>query len=93
MPMKTGHDLLRKLQAAYPNTYSSGLLRTVQGSLKVWRGNMVRELVFGVSPHATPLLACDALRNVKASRLTGQQVSSGRKQEPLGIIQLRQRHE
>ena len=77
---QTGHDLLSKLQAAYPNTYSSGLLRTVQRRLKVWRGDMARELVFGVSPHATPLLACDALRHVEASRVTGQQLSSFREE-------------
>jgi hypothetical protein len=48
-PSQTGGELLMRLQAAYPGRYPDGLLRTVQRRLKVWRGEIACELVFGVA--------------------------------------------
>jgi len=47
---QTGHELLRKLQAAHPDAYPDALLRTVQRRVKIWRGDMARALVFGLNP-------------------------------------------
>jgi len=70
---QTGRGLLDRLQAAYPDLYPDDLLRTVQRRLKVWRGDMARELVFGLTSCAKPLMASDALRNLEATRATGHQ--------------------
>jgi hypothetical protein len=41
--------MLQCLQARYPDSYPDGQLRTLQRRLKVWRGEMARELIFGTS--------------------------------------------
>jgi hypothetical protein len=48
-PSKTGHELLCRLQAAHPDAYPDMLLRTVQRRVKIWRAELARSLVFGVS--------------------------------------------
>jgi hypothetical protein len=48
-PDLTGRQLLQRLQARYPGSYPDGQLRTLQRRLKVWRGEMARELIFGTS--------------------------------------------
>ncbi len=70
---QTGRELLTKLQAAHPETYPDGLLRTVQRRLKIWRAAMARELVFGTNHDAPILMAPDALRDIEASRDRGHQ--------------------
>jgi hypothetical protein len=44
-----GGELLKRLQARYPGAYSDGQLRTLQRRLKIWRGEMARDLIFGPS--------------------------------------------
>ena len=46
-PWRTGRELLRRLQAEHPGTYSDGLLRTLQRRLKIWRSKMAHAMVFG----------------------------------------------
>ncbi|WP_299844127.1 hypothetical protein [uncultured Jannaschia sp.] len=70
-PSQTGRELLCKLQAAHPGSYPDAVLRTVQRRLKIWRGDMARALVFGLSPQAQPPMTSDALRNMEASRARG----------------------
>jgi hypothetical protein len=55
-PSQTGHELLCRLQANHPDTYPDMLLRTVQRRVKIWRAELARSLVFGVSGDAhTPM--------------------------------------
>ncbi|MFZ4534448.1 MAG: hypothetical protein ACOYOJ_21900 [Alsobacter sp.] len=61
------------LQAAYPDAYPDGLLRTVQRRLKAWRAEIARRLVFGTTDSAPGLMAPDALREMEASRARGHQ--------------------
>ena len=56
-PSKTGHELLCRLQAAHPDAYPDMLLRTVQRRVKIWRAELARSLVFGVSGNAHTLMA------------------------------------
>jgi hypothetical protein len=49
-PSASGREFLEKLQAAYPGGYPTGLLRTVQRRLKIWRAEYARALVFGAPP-------------------------------------------
>jgi len=56
-PSKTGHELLCRLQAAHPDAYPDMLLRTVQRRVKIWRAELARSLVFGVSGDAHTLMA------------------------------------
>jgi len=56
-PSKTGHELLCRLQAAHPDAYPEMLLRTVQRRVKIWRAELARSLVFGVSGDAHTLMA------------------------------------
>lgn len=62
-PSQTGRELLDKLQAAYPDAYPDGLIRTVQRRVKIWRGDMARALVLGVNRDprkpVTPVVLCD----------------------------------
>lgn len=46
-PWRTSRQLLERLQAEYPGRYPDGLLRTLQRRVKIWRHEMVHELVFG----------------------------------------------
>ena len=46
-PDLTGRQLLQRLQAHYPGSHPDGQLRTLQRRLKVWRGEMARELILG----------------------------------------------
>jgi hypothetical protein len=46
-PLRTGGELLTRLQAAYPGDYPDGLLRTVQRHLKLWRTEIATGLVLG----------------------------------------------
>jgi hypothetical protein len=46
-PWRTGRELLERLQAEYPGTYSDGLLRTLQRRLKIWRSEVAHTMVFG----------------------------------------------
>ena len=48
-PDLTGRQLLQRLQAHYPGSHPDGQLRTLQRRLKVWRGEMARELILGTS--------------------------------------------
>ncbi len=75
-PSQTGRELLGRLQAAQPDTYPDGLIRTVQRRLKTWKGDMARALVFGASAAAHPQMTSDALRNMEASRVRGHQEPS-----------------
>ena len=70
-PSQTGRELLGRLQAAHPDDYPDGLIRTVQRRVKIWRGDMARALVFGVNGDAHPAMTPDALRNMEASRDRG----------------------
>lgn len=47
-PLRTGGELLTRLQAAYPGDYPDGLLRTVQRRLKLWRTEIATNLVLGL---------------------------------------------
>ena len=49
-PWSTGHQLLERLQAAHPDEYPDGLLRTVQRRVKVWRREKATAMVFGELP-------------------------------------------
>jgi hypothetical protein len=46
-PWRTGHELLERLQQAYPGAYPDALLRTLQRRLKAWRAELARKMVFG----------------------------------------------
>ena len=46
-PWRTGRELLERLQAAHPDTYPDGLLRTLQRRLKIWRSEKAHMMVFG----------------------------------------------
>jgi hypothetical protein len=72
-PAQTARELLVRLQVAHPDAYPDGLIRTVQRRLKIWRGDMARELVFGTNGNAHPPMTPDALRTMKASRVRGHQ--------------------
>jgi hypothetical protein len=48
-PALTARQLLQRLQAQYPGSYPDGQLRTLQRRLKIWRGQMVHELILGTS--------------------------------------------
>jgi hypothetical protein len=50
-PWRTGRELLERLQADQPGLYPTGLLRTVQRRLKVWRHERAHAMVFGAMPH------------------------------------------
>jgi hypothetical protein len=39
--------LLERLQAEYPDSYPTGLLRTLQRRLKIWRSEIAHTMVFG----------------------------------------------
>lgn len=62
-PSQTGRELLDRLQAAHPDAYPDGLIRTVQRRVKIWRGDMARALVLGVNRDPrkpmTPVVLCD----------------------------------
>ena len=49
-PWSTGGQLLERLQAAHPDEYPDGLLRTVQRRVKVWRREKATAMVFGELP-------------------------------------------
>ena len=49
-PWWTARELLELLQDEQPGSYPTGLLRTVQRRLKVWRRDKAHELVFGATP-------------------------------------------
>ena len=49
-PWWTARELLERLQVEQPGSYPTGLLRTVQRRLKVWRRDKAHELVFGATP-------------------------------------------
>jgi hypothetical protein len=53
-PWRTGRELLERLQAEYPGSYPTGLLRTLQRRLKIWRSEIAHTMVFGAihSQHA-----------------------------------------
>ena len=46
-PWRTSRQLLERLQAAHPDEYPDGLLRTVQRRVKVWRREKAPAMVFG----------------------------------------------
>jgi hypothetical protein len=46
-PWRTSRELFEKLQREHPEVYPAGQLRTLQRCLKVWRGQMARQMVFG----------------------------------------------
>jgi hypothetical protein len=46
-PWRTSSELLSRLQAEYPETYPSNVLRTLQRRLKSWRGEQANALLFG----------------------------------------------
>jgi hypothetical protein len=46
-PWRTGRELLERLQAEYPGTYSDGLLRTLQRRVKIWRSEIAHIMAFG----------------------------------------------
>src|SRR5215469_12331903 len=46
-PWRTGRELLERLQAEYPGSYPTGLLRTLQRRLKIWRSEIAHTMVFG----------------------------------------------
>jgi len=48
-PWRTTRELLERLQDEEPE-YPTGLLRTVQRRLKIWRRDKAHELVFGAPP-------------------------------------------
>ncbi len=50
-PWRTARELLEKLQTEQTGNYPSGLLRTVQRRLKVWRAEQAHEMVFGAFAH------------------------------------------
>ena len=70
---QTRRDLLSRLQAAHPDGYSDGFLRTVLRRLKNWRADLARDLVFGDDKNVAQLTAADALRNVEAPRVRRRQ--------------------
>ena len=70
-PSQTGRELLGRLQAAHPDAYPDGLIRTVQRRVKIWRGDMARALVLGGNGDAHPPITPDTLRNMGASRVRG----------------------
>ena len=49
-PWSTSRQLLKRLQAAHPDEYPDGLLRTVQRRVKVWRREKATAMVFGELP-------------------------------------------
>ena len=49
-PWSTSRQLLERLQAAHPDEYPDGLLRTVQRRVKVWRREKATAMVFGELP-------------------------------------------
>jgi hypothetical protein len=53
-PWRTSRELLERLQAEYPGSYPTGLLRTLQRRLKIWRSEIAHTMVFGAihSQHA-----------------------------------------
>ena len=51
-PDLTTRQLLQRLQARYPGLYPDGQLRTLQRRLKVWRGQIARELILSTSAEA-----------------------------------------
>jgi hypothetical protein len=68
---QTGRELLTRLQNLHPDVYPDGLLRTVQRRLRIWRAEVARQLVFGPDDRAPELMAPDAQRDLKASRVRG----------------------
>jgi hypothetical protein len=56
-PGITGRELLDRLQAADPEAYPDGVIRTVQRRVKVWRREHARTLVLGPSATARPEVA------------------------------------
>jgi hypothetical protein len=46
-PWRTSRELLERLQAEYPGSYPTGLLRTLQRRLKIWRSEIAHTMVFG----------------------------------------------
>jgi hypothetical protein len=52
-PNLTARQLLQRLQTRYPSSYPDGQLRTLQRRLKIWRGEMARELILGTSAGLT----------------------------------------
>ena len=48
-PDASAKDLFLRLQALAPDRFQTGQLRTLQRRVKVWRNEMVRQLVFGAS--------------------------------------------
>ena len=49
-PWWSARELLERLQDEQPGSYPTGLLRTVQRRLKIWRRDKAHELVFGATP-------------------------------------------
>jgi len=47
-PEMTAKALFQRIQEAYPNTFTSGQLRTLQRRVRKWRQAMARMLIFGV---------------------------------------------
>ena len=70
-PALTGRELLGRLQAAHPDAFPDGLIRTVQRRVKIWRRDLARALVFGPQGNAPRPMPPDALRNLEASRVRG----------------------
>ena len=70
-PALTGRELLGRLQAAHPDAFPDGLIRTVQRRVKVWRRDLARALVFGPQGNAPRPMPPDALRTLEASRVRG----------------------
>jgi hypothetical protein len=55
-----GRQLLQRLPAQYPGSYSDGQLRTLQRRLKTWRGEMARNLVLSSLSEHSSLEPCAA---------------------------------
>jgi hypothetical protein len=49
-PWRTARELLERLQVEQPGLYPTGLLRTVQRRLKIWRHEAAFAMVFGAAP-------------------------------------------
>ena len=52
-PWRSSRELCEKLQGERPGMYPAEQLRTLQRRLKVWRGEMARQMVFGNQDQAT----------------------------------------
>ena len=52
-PFRTSRELLERLTAEHPETFTPGQIRTVQRRLKDWRSDVAHKLVFGDGELAT----------------------------------------